>query len=66
MLLNRLRDLADRMPKVISAARDQARADGLNHQVVASLSTLLSKHVKDRRATLEAAPSKRRSRKVAS
>ena len=66
MLLNRLRDLADRLPKVISAARDQALANGLNHQVIADLSTLLIKHVNDRRATLDAAPSKRRrSRKVA-
>lgn len=67
MLLSRLRDLADRLPKVISAARDQALAEGLNHQVIADLSTLLIKHVTNRRATLDAAPSKRRrSRKVAS
>ncbi|HMI73794.1 MAG TPA: type II toxin-antitoxin system HipA family toxin [Steroidobacteraceae bacterium] len=67
ILLNRLRDLANRLPKVISAARDQALAGGLNHRVITDLATLLTKHVKDRRATLDAAPSeRRRSRKIAS
>jgi serine/threonine-protein kinase HipA len=65
ILVNRLRHFADRLPEVISAARDQALTDGLDHQVITDLATLLIKHVKDRRATLDAAPSKRRrSRKV--
>ena len=66
MLINRLRDLADRLAEIIGVARDQALTDGLNHQFVTDLATLLIKHVKDRRATLDAAPSKhRRSRKAA-
>lgn len=67
ILMNRLRHFADRLPEVISAARDQALTDGLDHRVVTDLATLLIRHVKDRRATLDAAPSKlRRSRKAAS
>jgi serine/threonine-protein kinase HipA len=67
MLMNRLRHLADKLPEAISAARDQALTDGLNHRVVTTLATLLTQHSKDRRATLDAAPSKRRrSRKVTS
>jgi serine/threonine-protein kinase HipA len=67
ILMNRLRHLADTLPEVISAARDQALTDGLNHRVITNLATLLIQHVKDRRATLDAAPSKRRrSRKRAS
>jgi hypothetical protein len=67
MLMNRLRHLADRLPEVISAARDQALIDGLDHRIITDLATLLIQHVKDRRATLDAAPSKRRrSRKAAS
>jgi serine/threonine-protein kinase HipA len=67
ILMNRLRHLADRLPEVISAARDQALTDGLNHRVITDLATLLIQHVKDRRATLDAATSKRRrSRKAAS
>jgi serine/threonine-protein kinase HipA len=65
ILVNRLRRFADRLPEVISAVRDQALTDGLDHQLITDLATLLIKHVKDRRATLDAAPSKRRrSRKV--
>jgi hypothetical protein len=65
--MNRLRHLADRLPEVISAARDQAQIDGLDHRVITDLATLLIQHVKDRRATLDAAPSlRRRSRKAAS
>ena len=67
MLMNRLRHLADGLPEVICAARDQALTEGLNHKVITDLATLLIRHVKDRRATLDAAPSKRRrSRRVAS
>ncbi|MGA2411888.1 MAG: HipA domain-containing protein [Candidatus Binataceae bacterium] len=56
-----------RLAMKISAARDQALTDGLNHRVITDLATLLIQHVKDRRATLDAAPSKRpRSRKAAS
>jgi len=67
MLMNRLRHLADKLPEAISAARDEALTDGLNHRVVTTLATLLTQHSKDRRATLDAAPSKRRrSRKVTS
>jgi hypothetical protein len=66
MLMNRLRHLADKLPEAISAARDQALTDGLNRRVITTLTTLLIQHAKDRRATLDAAPSKRRrSRKVA-
>jgi hypothetical protein len=65
--MNRLRHLADRLPEAISAARDQALTEGLNHEIIADLATLLIRHAKDRRATLDAASSKRRrSRKVAS
>src|SRR6202041_2344857 len=67
ILLNRLRHLADRLPEAISAARDQALTEGLNHEIITDLVTLLIRHAKDRRATLDAASSKRRrSRKVAS
>jgi serine/threonine-protein kinase HipA len=59
-LLNRLRHLGDALPDVISAARDQALTDGLNRKVVTTLATVLIEHVKARRATLNAAPSKRR------
>ena len=61
-LMNRLRRLADRLPEVIAATRDQALSDGLNHTVITEFATLLIEHVKDRRATLDAAPSKRRRR----
>ncbi len=60
MLMSRLRHLADALPEVISAARDQALADGLDHWIITKLATLLIQHVKDRRATLDPAPSKRR------
>ena len=67
ILMNRLRHLADKLPEAISAARDQALTDGLNHRVITTFATLLIQHAKDRRATLNAAPSKRRrSRKVTS
>jgi serine/threonine-protein kinase HipA len=59
-LLNRLRHLGDALPDVISAARDQALTDGLNREVITTLATVLIKHAKARRATLNAAPSKRR------
>jgi hypothetical protein len=66
MLLNRLRHLADKLPEAISAARGQALTNGLNRRVITTLATLLIRHAKDRRATLNAAPSeRRRSRKVA-
>jgi len=32
MLMNRLRHLADKLPEAISAARDEALTDGLNHR----------------------------------
>ena len=67
ILMNRLRHLADKLPEAISAARDQALAEGLNRQVITTLATLLIQHAKDRRAALNAAPLKRRrSRRVAS
>ncbi len=59
-LLNRLRDLGGALPDVISAARDQALTDGLNREVITTLATVLIKHAKARRATLNAAPTKRR------
>jgi serine/threonine-protein kinase HipA len=66
-LLNRLRHLGDALPDVISAARDQALTDGLNRKVVSTLATVLIEHVKARRATLNAAPSRsRRGRKATS
>ena len=65
LLLNRLRQLADALPDTVSAARDQALADGLNREVVTTLADLLIQHAKRRRATLNAAASKRRrSRKI--
>jgi len=60
ILMNRLRHLADKLPEAISAARDQALTDGLNHRVITTFATLLIQHAKDRRATLNATPSKRR------
>lgn len=66
-LLNRLRRLGDALPDVISAARDQALTDGLNRKVITALATVLIKHAKARRATLNSAPSKsRRGRKATS
>ena len=65
MLMNRLRQLADALPDAVSAARNQALADGLNREVVTNLADLLILHAKARRATLNAAVSKRRrSRKI--
>ena len=65
LLMNRLRQLADALPDAVSAARDQALADGLNREVVTTLADLLIQHAKARRATLNAAASKRRrSRKI--
>ena len=65
LLMNRLRHLADALPDAVSAARDQALADGLNREVVTTLADLLIQHAKARRATLNAAASKRRrSRKI--
>ena len=60
MLMNRLRQLADELPDAVSAARDQALADGLNREVVTTLADLLIQHAKARRATLNSAASKRR------
>jgi len=63
--MNRLRQLADALPDAVSAARNQALADGLNHEVITTLADLLIQHAKARRATLNAAASKRRrSRKI--
>jgi hypothetical protein len=59
-LLNRLRHLCDALPDVISAARDQALTDGLNREVITTLATVLIKHAKARRTSLNVAPSKRR------
>jgi serine/threonine-protein kinase HipA len=65
ILMNRLRQLADALPDAVSAARDQALADGLNREVVTALADLLIQHAKARRATLNTAASKRRrSRKI--
>jgi hypothetical protein len=65
MLMNRVRQLADALPDAISAARDQALADGLNREVVTTLTDLLILHAGARRATLNAAASRRRrSRKI--
>jgi len=65
LLMNRLRQLADALPDAVSAARNQALADGLNHEVITTLADLLIQHAKARRATLNAAASKRRrSRKI--
>ena len=58
-LMNRLRHLGDALPGVISAACDQAMADGLNREVITNLATVLIQHTKARRATLNAALSKR-------
>jgi hypothetical protein len=55
-----LRHLGDALPDVISAARDQALTDGLNRKVITTLATVLIKHARARRATLNAAPSRRR------
>ena len=44
MLMNRVRQLADALPDAISAARDQALADGLNREVVTTLTDLLILH----------------------
>jgi hypothetical protein len=65
MLMNRVRQLADALPDAITAARDQALADGLNREVVTTLTDLLILHARARRATLNAAASRRRrSRKI--
>jgi len=63
ILMDRLRHLTDRLPDVISAARDQALTDGLNRRIITDLATLLTQHVSVRRATLDAASKRRRSRK---
>jgi hypothetical protein len=60
--MNRLRRLADALPNAVSAAHDQALAEGLDREVVTALAKLLIQHAKVRRATLDAAPSKRRLR----
>jgi hypothetical protein len=65
MLMNRLRQLADALPDAVSAARDQSLAEGLNREVVTTLAKLLIEHANGRRATLNAARSKRRLRKDA-
>jgi hypothetical protein len=62
MLMNRLRQLADALPDAVSAAHDQALAEGLGREVVTTLAKLLIEHANVRRATLNAAPSKRRRR----
>jgi serine/threonine-protein kinase HipA len=46
ILMNRLRQLADKLPDAISAARDQALTDGLNHRVITTFATLLIQHPK--------------------
>lgn len=52
--------LAEELPDTISAARDDAVADGLDATVVASLASQRMDHAQERRATLIAASSKRR------
>jgi serine/threonine-protein kinase HipA len=65
LLMSRVRQLADALPGAVSAARDQALADGLDREVVTTLAELLIQHANARRATLNAAGSKhRRSRKI--
>ena len=59
-LLERLRHLSDSLPDVIAAARDEALNEGLNRKVIIALATALIQHTKERRATLNAALSKRR------
>jgi len=60
LLMNRLRQLAEALPDAVSAARDQALADGLNRRVVTTLANVLIRQAKERRATLNSAPTKRR------
>jgi serine/threonine-protein kinase HipA len=64
-LMNRLRKLADVLPDAVTAARNQALADGLNPQVVTRLADLLIQHAKARRAVLDAPHSKRKRRSTA-
>jgi len=67
LLMKRLRRMADDLPDAVSAARDDALAGGLNREVVTTLADRLIQHAKARRATLNAAASKRRRlRKVVS
>jgi serine/threonine-protein kinase HipA len=60
MLMSRLHQLADALPEAVSAAHNQALAEGLDREVVTTLAKLLIQHAKVRRATLNAAASKRR------
>ena len=60
MLMHRLRRMAEALPDAVSAAHDQALAEGLDREVITTLAKLLIQHAKVRRATLDAAPSKRR------
>jgi serine/threonine-protein kinase HipA len=59
-LLDRVRHLADRLPDVIVAARDDALQAGLHRDVVTTLASALIQHAGRRRASLENATSKRR------
>jgi serine/threonine-protein kinase HipA len=52
-LVNRLRQMADMLPDVIAAAREQALQDGLDQNVVSVLSAKLIEHAVSRRAGLQ-------------
>jgi serine/threonine-protein kinase HipA len=59
-LLDRLRHLADSLPDVIVAARDEALQAGLHRDVVTTLASVLIQHARQRRPNLNNATSKRR------
>jgi hypothetical protein len=52
--------MADALPDTISTAREQALTEGLDRKIVTSLATQLIDHAKERRCTLNSAPSNRR------
>jgi len=52
-LINRLRQMAEMLPDVIAAAREQALQDGLDRSFVTDLAAKLIKHASSRRAALQ-------------
>jgi hypothetical protein len=59
-LLDRMRQLADRLPDVVAETCDDALKEGLDRDVVTTLASGLIQHVRQRRAGLVKAPSRRR------
>jgi hypothetical protein len=61
-LVTRITTMANALPDLISAARDQALSDGLSERIIVPLARQLTKHAQDRLASITGGPATRRPR----